>query len=214
MRSNNHQLYLSSPDSTCSRSSSSSSSLFIKNKKQSTTTIKSFLISDILKPNFGHQNEKCNIPLSPTTTNDSISSSHKNFNPALLPAWVYCTRYSDRPSAGKIFIKENLNFKQTISGPRARKPKPCETIDSKRPRTAFTNNQLLRLKDEFDRSKYLTGERRQVIANELGLNESQIKIWYQNKRAKIKKTSGVRNTLALQLMAQGLYNHASNNKDI
>ena len=65
------------------------------------------------------------------------------------------------------------------------------------------------MKDEFDRSKYLTGERRQVLANELGLNESQIKIWYQNKRAKIKKTSGVRNTLAMQLMAQGLYNHTS-----
>ncbi|CAF1444644.1 unnamed protein product, partial [Adineta ricciae] len=60
-----------------------------------------------------------------------------------------------------------------------------------------------------------TGERRQVLANELGLNEAQIKIWYQNKRAKIKKTSGVRNTLALQLMAQGLYNHtAPNNKNV
>ncbi|CAF0986381.1 unnamed protein product [Rotaria sp. Silwood1] len=198
MNTNDHQLYLSSPDSTCSRSSSSSSSSsLLLNKKQS-TTIKSFLISDILKPNFGHQNEKCNIPLSPPTTNDSISSSNTNFKPGTLPAWIFCTRYSDRPSAG----------------PRARKPKSCDTIDSKRPRTAFTNNQLTRLKNEFERSKYLTGERRQILANELGLNESQIKIWYQNKRAKIKKTSGVRNTLALQLMAQGLYNHTpSNNKN-
>ena len=75
--------------------------------------------------------------------------------------------------------------------------------------------QLARLRDEFERSKYLTGERRQSLANELGLNESQIKIWYQNKRAKIKKTSGVRNALALQLMAQGLYNHIpSNHKNL
>lgn len=100
------------------------------------------------------------------------------------------------------------------SGPRARKPKPSEIMDSKRPRTAFTSSQLIRLKDEFERSKYLTGERRQILANELGLNESQIKIWYQNKRAKIKKTSGIRNALAMQLMAQGLYNHtASNSKN-
>ncbi|CAF1446628.1 unnamed protein product [Rotaria sp. Silwood1] len=198
MNTNDHQLYLSSPDSTCSRSSSSSSSSSILLNKKQSTTIKSFLISDILKPNFGHQNEKCNIPLSPPTTNDSISSSNTNFKPGTLPAWIFCTRYSDRPSAG----------------PRARKPKSCDTIDSKRPRTAFTNNQLTRLKNEFERSKYLTGERRQILANELGLNESQIKIWYQNKRAKIKKTSGVRNTLALQLMAQGLYNHTpSNNKN-
>ncbi|CAF0957300.1 unnamed protein product [Adineta steineri] len=201
MGANDHQLYLSSPDSTYSRSSSrssqSSTSSVLLNKTPISSKSKSFLISDILKPNFGNHNiEKSNIPLSsssPTTTNDSSSSSNANRGEAGFPAWVYCTRYSDRPSAG----------------PRARKPKPCETIDSKRPRTAFTSSQLARLKDEFDRSKYLTGERRQVLANELGLNESQIKIWYQNKRAKIKKTSGVRNTLALQLMAQGLYNHVS-----
>ena len=80
---------------------------------------------------------------------------------------------------------------------------------NKRPRTAFTSSQLNRLKDEFNKCKYLTGEKRQYLSNELNLNESQIKIWFQNKRAKIKKSSGVKNALALQLMAQGLYNHGS-----
>ena len=80
---------------------------------------------------------------------------------------------------------------------------------SKRPRTAFTSSQLNRLKHEFEKCKYLTGEKRQYLANELNLNESQIKIWFQNKRAKIKKSSGVKNPLALQLAAQGLYNHGS-----
>jgi homeobox protein engrailed len=85
-----------------------------------------------------------------------------------------------------------------------------DSLCSKRARTAFTSAQLNRLKLEFERCKYLTGEKRQYLANELNLNESQIKIWFQNKRAKIKKSSGVRNSLALQLMAQGLYNHGSN----
>lgn len=85
---------------------------------------------------------------------------------------------------------------------------------SKRPRTAFTSSQLNRLKHEFEKCRYLTGEKRQYLANELRLNESQIKIWFQNKRAKIKKSSGVKNTLALQLMAQGLYNHSSANKQL
>jgi homeobox protein engrailed len=84
---------------------------------------------------------------------------------------------------------------------------------SKRPRTAFTSSQLHRLKIEFENCKYLTGEKRQYLADELKLNESQIKIWFQNKRAKIKKSSGTRNGLAAQLMAQGLYNHGSNKDD-
>ena len=88
-----------------------------------------------------------------------------------------------------------------------------DSSHSKRPRTAFTGSQLNRLKHEFEKCKYLTGEKRQYLANELKLNESQIKIWFQNKRAKIKKSSGVKNNLALQLMAQGLYNHGSNKND-
>ncbi|XP_062548454.1 segmentation polarity homeobox protein engrailed-like [Armigeres subalbatus] len=114
----------------------------------------------------------------------------------LWPAWVYCTRYSDRPS----------------SGPRYRRTKPPKQkgeSEEKRPRTAFTTAQLQRLKNEFNENRYLTEKRRQALSAELNLNESQIKIWFQNKRAKIKKTSSEKNPLALQLMAQGLYNHST-----
>ncbi|KAK0049892.1 homeobox protein engrailed, partial [Biomphalaria pfeifferi] len=93
--------------------------------------------------------------------------------------------------------------------PRSRKPKRNKAQDEKRPRTAFTNDQLQRLKREFDDCRYLTETRRKNLADELGLTESQIKIWFQNKRAKIKKTVGSRNPLALQLMEQGLYNHST-----
>ncbi|XP_010878520.1 homeobox protein engrailed-1a isoform X2 [Esox lucius] len=114
--------------------------------------------------------------------------------PLLWPAWVYCTRYSDRPS----------------SGPRTRKLKKTKNEkEDKRPRTAFTAEQLQRLKTEFQANRYITEQRRQSLAQELNLNESQIKIWFQNKRAKIKKANGYKNGLALQLMAQGLYNHST-----
>nr|XP_046227765.1 homeobox protein engrailed-2a [Scatophagus argus] len=143
-----------------------------------------------LKPR-GENGDQC---LSSDSDSSQASSNQSLAQPMLWPAWVYCTRYSDRPS----------------SGPRSRKPKKKSTSkEDKRPRTAFTAEQLQRLKSEFQTNRYLTEQRRQNLAQELGLNESQIKIWFQNKRAKIKKASGSKNSLALHLMAQGLYNHAT-----
>jgi homeobox protein engrailed len=81
--------------------------------------------------------------------------------------------------------------------------------EDKRPRTAFSSEQLARLRKEFDDNRYLNEDRRKSLANELGLNETQIKIWFQNKRAKLKKASGDKGDLAKMLAAQGLYNHAT-----
>ncbi|KAL5011014.1 hypothetical protein ScPMuIL_013319 [Solemya velum] len=198
-----------------------------------------FTINEILRPDFGlkkpsfncncafsaftpvksqRYREGCSPPVSPSSTySDSVrtpppvrvppplpdstalnlvvSKTDPQEKKQLWPAWVYCTRYSDRPS----------------SGPRSRKVRKKEDkmMDDKRPRTAFTADQLHRLKREFDECRYLTEQRRRDLSQELNLSEAQIKIWFQNKRAKIKKSTGLKNSLALHLMAQGLYNHCT-----
>ncbi|KAG9465861.1 homeobox protein engrailed-1 isoform X1 [Eleutherodactylus coqui] len=191
-----------------------------------------FFIDNILRPDFGCRKEtpgRENVnPLqtrqgNPTPSPDSDSTSESDPNPSLVlvgnsappanksdplvwPAWVYCTRYSDRPSSG--YISTHLH--PPSHGPRTRKLKKKKSEkEDKRPRTAFTAEQLQRLKAEFQANRYITEQRRQTLAQELNLNESQIKIWFQNKRAKIKKASGLKNGLALHLMAQGLYNHST-----
>ena len=93
-------------------------------------------------------------------------------------------------------------------GPRARKNHgKSKSVDEKRPRTAFTCEQISRLTAEFDTNRYLSEERRRSLSVQLTLSESQIKIWLQNKRAKLKKTTGTPNVLAVKLRGQGLYNH-------
>ena len=58
---------------------------------------------------------------------------------------------------------------------------------SKRRRTIFTSTQLERLECEFQQQQYIVGQERRLLARQLGLNEIQVKVWFQNRRIKWRK---------------------------
>ena len=59
---------------------------------------------------------------------------------------------------------------------------------NKRIRTIFTQEQLDKLEVEFHRQQYMVGSERTYLAEKLGLSESQVKIWFQNRRIKWRKS--------------------------
>lgn len=70
-----------------------------------------------------------------------------------------------------------------IAVPRKRR----ESRKERRARTTFTSQQTQILEVEYRRSEYISRPRRYELANQLNLKEVQIKIWYQNRRAKDKR---------------------------
>ncbi|CAG2101178.1 unnamed protein product [Medioppia subpectinata] len=71
---------------------------------------------------------------------------------------------------------------------------------NRRRRTSFSSEQLLELEREFHLKKYLSLTERAQLAHTLALSESQIKIWFQNRRAKWKRVKG-------QRVVGGINNH-------
>ncbi|KAI4467013.1 homeobox protein emx-related [Holotrichia oblita] len=71
----------------------------------------------------------------------------------------------------------------------------------KRPRTAFTAAQIKSLEAEFERNKYLSVAKRCQLSKTLKLTETQIKIWFQNRRTKWKR----KYTNDIEILAQQYY---------
>ena len=70
---------------------------------------------------------------------------------------------------------------------RLRLSESSKASKSRRARTAFTYEQLVALENKFKTTRYLSVCERLNLALSLSLTETQVKIWFQNRRTKWKK---------------------------
>lgn len=74
-------------------------------------------------------------------------------------------------------------------------PNPGKTRTKDKYRVVYTDLQRLELEKEFHYSRYITIRRKGELALTLGLSERQVKIWFQNRRAKERKQNKKREEL-------------------
>merc|ERR1711935_45729 len=76
--------------------------------------------------------------------------------------------------------RDRGTYKESSEGRRQRKA-----------RTAFSDSQLQLLENTFQKHKYLSVEERTGLSSRLGLSETQVKTWFQNRRTKWKRRASL-----------------------
>ncbi|KAK0070158.1 homeobox protein Nkx-2.3 [Biomphalaria pfeifferi] len=67
----------------------------------------------------------------------------------------------------------------------------ANSVKKKKARTTFTGRQIFELEKQFEQKKYLSSAERAEMASQLAVTETQVKIWFQNRRTKWKKQENI-----------------------
>lgn len=164
--------------------------------------VTSFTVKDILDPH------KFNTPKRRPSESDSETESPGNEesrNNSSWHPWMATTRFNrtqkssesekctekDRIDHETSNHQENEECKSTATAPKSKRKRSGSERSKegkpRRARTAFTYEQLVALENKFKSTRYLSVCERLNLALSLSLTETQVKIWFQNRRTKWKK---------------------------
>ncbi|XP_036779321.1 homeobox protein Nkx-6.2 [Manis pentadactyla] len=123
--------------------------------------------------------------------NGLASSAGVYFGPAAAVARGYPKPLAELPGRAPIFwpgVVQGSPWRDPrLAGPAQAGGVPDKDGKKKHSRPTFSGQQIFALEKTFEQTKYLAGPERARLAYSLGMTESQVKVWFQNRRTKWRK---------------------------
>ncbi|XP_037353291.1 homeobox protein Nkx-6.2 [Talpa occidentalis] len=119
------------------------------------------------------------------------SSAGVYFGPAAAVARGYPKPLAELPGRAPIFwpgVVQGSPWRDPrLAGPAQAGAALDKDGKKKHSRPTFSGQQIFALEKTFEQTKYLAGPERARLAYSLGMTESQVKVWFQNRRTKWRK---------------------------
>ncbi|XP_011674857.2 H2.0-like homeobox protein isoform X2 [Strongylocentrotus purpuratus] len=129
------------------------------------------------------------VPTPPPSYLSVYSNSTGTSSSSVAPSLASTSSSDDQTQAAMAMTSLSLTQSTSVNGVKPKRSRSRGGLGKKR--TSFTRNQVYGMERRFDQQRYLTSVERKEFSNSIGLDDHHVKIWFQNRRSKLKKQAVV-----------------------